>query len=205
MKLGEGSIKRITEVFADVDLGDTRRSARATEILRALAMGADRPLPQVVGSQAELEGMYRFLSSEHSASEAILDGIAEVATSRAKAAKVVLAIHDTTSIKCPAADGDEVGWIDRKTAGFFFHHALIVEPRSGGPVLPLGLGAAKIWGRDRPPVRRAKGKPKASGATLSKQKARESDRWLECVTEVEERLDGCRIVHVMDREADNFR
>lgn len=205
MKLGKSSRARIMETVECFDLGDARRNSRAAEIMGALAHGADRPLPRVVGSPAELEGTYRFMSSEQASYEYVMDGVAAATAERARAAQTVLAIHDTTSIRCPAADGDEVGWLDRNTAGFFFHHVLIVEPRNNGPARPIGFGGGQLWSRKRPPARRPKGKAKSSGASLAKQAKRESDRWLECVQQVEERLNGCKIINVLDREADNFR
>ena len=73
---------------------------------------------------------------------------------RAREAKRVLLLHDTTDITCPAAECDEVGYLATGNAGFYLHHALCVSDDDSK--CPLGIVWSQAWGRDQRSRARAK-------------------------------------------------
>ena len=100
-----------------------------------------------------------------------------------------------------AAEPEEVGFLQTGKPGFYVHHALCVT--GDGRALPLGVPWSQLWGR--PQRSRNLGRNR-TGSELAKLKERESDRWLEGITEAALWTEGCReVVHVMDREADSAR
>ncbi|MBW2465040.1 MAG: IS4 family transposase [Deltaproteobacteria bacterium] len=129
-----------------------------------------------------------------------MEAVQSATRDAAVAAERVLVIHDTTDITCPSAEQQEVGFLGTGKAGFYVHHALCVRTDDR---LPLGILWSQLWGRSK--RTKAQGRHR-SGSEFAKQKSRESDRWLEGVAEAHAWTEGCQqVVHVMDREADNFR
>ena len=80
------------------------------------------------------------------------------------------------------------------------HHALALDEADRRP---LGIVWSQLWGR----AQRSRGRGRnRAGSAFAEQKERESDRWLEGVSEAQAWTAGSeRVVHVMDREADSFR
>lgn len=201
MSLGEKAVQRVGEVFRRADLGDPRLVRRAVGLAEALAQAPKLSLPQVWKTSAELEAAYRFLRNPRTDFEALMEPVQLAAREQALAARRVLVLHDTTDISCPAAEPEEVGFLQTGKAGFFVHHALCVSADESR--LPLGILWSQLWGR---PQRSRGHSRKLSGPELAKFAERESDRWLEGVTEAELWAAGCeQVVHVMDREADAYR
>ena len=199
--LGDKAIGRASEVFAQADLGDPRRTRRAVGITAALARRPRESLPHVWNTPAELEAGYRFLRNPKCEFSALLEPYQHLTRQRALEHGQVLVLHDTTDVACQAAEPEEVGFLQTGKPGFFVHHALCIaadETRR-----PLGMLWSQLWGRAKRSLGR---KRNLSGSELSKLDERESDRWLEGVTQAELWADGCQqVVHVMDREADSFR
>ena len=200
MSLSDRTVERVGELFARAELGDPRLVRRAVGLAEGLARSPKQSLPQIWSSSAELEAGYRFLRNPRSDFEALMEPVQQAAREGALAAQSVLVLHDTTEVKCAAAEPDEVGFLQTGQAGFFVHHALCVSQRTRHPV---GMLWSQVWGR----AQRSRGRSRnLSGSELAKQKERESDRWLESVTEAQLWSEGCdEVVHVMDREADSFR
>lgn len=192
---------RVSRVFARAELGDPRRVRRAVGLAQALARNPERSLPQIWSTSAELEAGYRFLRSARTGFQELMDAVQQSAREAALECGRVLVLHDTTDVTCQSAEPDEVGFLATGKAGFYVHHALAVS--GDGSNCPLGILWSQVWGR----AQRSRGRSRnLSGPELAKQKERESDRWLEGVTEAALWSEGCEeVVHVMDREADSFR
>lgn len=200
MPLSETAIERIGEVFQRAELGDPRRVRRAKSLASALAREPQASLPQAWQTEAELEAGYRFLRSPHTGFEKLMEAVQLASRERTLETQSVLVIHDTTDISCPSATAEEVGFLQTGKAGFFVHHALALDEADRRP---LGIVWSQLWGR----AQRSRGRGRnRAGSAFAEQKERESDRWLEGVSEAQAWTAGSeRVVHVMDREADSFR
>lgn len=205
MKLPHDSVDRILTAFASVDLGDPRRAERLENTLRRLAESPRSTIPDAMGSEAELEGAYRFFRSPHVTLEALTVAHAEATAARARRVGRVLAIHDTTTCEFAHADPAEVGYLSTGNAGFFAHYTLIVA--DDGSQRPLGVANTEALFRDRPPARPSKNGRKLrnkSGTESARNPNRESLRWSRGFIQTSERLEGCSVIHVADREGDSY-
>lgn len=198
MGLSKKAVRRIGEVFQRAELGDPRLVERAVGLAEALAQSPKETLPKIWSDGSTLLAGYRFLRNPRSDFTRLMEPQQHATRERALLARNVLVLHDTTDIVCPAAEPEEVGFLQTGQAGFYVHHALCVDASTQRP---LGMLWSQLWGR----AQRSTGR-KLSGPALAKQEERESDRWLEGVTEAALWSEGCeQVVHVMDREADFFR
>lgn len=195
------STVRVAEVFERAPLGDPRRVRRAMRLAEALAREPASSLPAAWRTSAELEAGYRFLRSEHAGFEQLMEGVQHAARDAALRTNRVLVVHDTTDVACPSATADEVGFLQTGKPGFYVHHALAIDEAHG---LPLGVVWSQLWGRAK--RSRGRGGRHRAGSELAKQAERESDCWLEGAAEAHAWTARCeQVVHVMDREADNYR
>lgn len=200
--LDEESQRAIRDEFDGADLGDRRREARLATVVRSLAVCPSGSLPNSMGEDAALEGLYRLLSNEAVKPEAVLAPHIDRAMQRARDAGVALAIHDTT-------ENEFSGEIRRKglgplrtenKQGFLAHVSLLAA--ADGTRLPFGVAAVTGWARTKP--KKKKGQKKMSGTECATLDGKESKRWLEHVERIEEHADGCRFIHITDREGDIF-
>jgi hypothetical protein len=205
MKLSKSSVQRIGSAFEGVELGDPRRMRRLMQTLKKLSTDPQATLPEAMGSEAELEGAYRLLNSEHVSFEALNEAHARTTAAKAREAGRVLAIHDTTTCEFAHADAEQVGYLNTGKAGFMAHYSLIV--RADGSRRPLGVTHLEPIFRSRAPARaKANGwrSRKRSGPQTVGKENRESTRWFRGFDKTSAHLDGCEVIHVADREGDNY-
>jgi len=201
MQLSEKAIGRVGEVFGRAELGDARLVRRAVGLAQSLARTPKLSLPNVWATDAELEAGYHFLRNARTGFTPLMEAVQLETRRRALEERRVLVLHDTTDVTCQAAEHDEVGYLATGKPGFYVHHALCVS--AADPKNPLGILWSDVWGR---PKRTRHLSRKRAGQHLAKLEERESDRWLEGVTEAQLWTQGCeQVVHVMDREADSLR
>lgn len=201
MVLSKLAVSRVGEIFKRADLGDPRLVRRAVGLAEAIAQAPERTLPKIWSTAAELEAGYRFLRSPRTEFAKLMEPVQQAAREQVLKEKRVLILHDTTDVTCPAAEPEEVGFLATGKAGFYVHHALCVS--SDGEKRPLGVVWSQLWGR---PARALRKSRKMGGSELAKLEERESDRWLEGLTEAQLWTEGStQAIHVMDREGDNFR
>jgi len=201
MEMSDEVVGRIVEEFANLDLGDPRRTSRAMRLVAALARRPQDSLPALLGTDAELEAAYRLLNNEHIDYDDLLAEHRDRTIGRAEEAGEVLVLHDTTTCTFEHGDPNEIGHLPTGKAGFFVHTSLVVDARRHRR--PLGvLHVEPLWRTQR--SGRGSRKKKVSGAEAASWKNRESERWGRCVQECAEQLEGCSVVHVMDREADKY-
>jgi hypothetical protein len=205
MKLSQDSIERIVSAFAGLELGDPRRAARVESIVSKLAAHPQAPMPQAMGTEADIEGAYRLMNNGRVTGGALNDAHARTTAQRARAVGRVFAIHDTTSFEFQHADPAAVGYLNTGKPGFMAHYALVVA--ADGSRRPLGVANVEVIARSKPPARRkTKGwrARKKSGAETVRKKDRESTRWYRGFAHAQEQLQGSQVVHVADREGDSY-
>jgi hypothetical protein len=204
MKLSKVAVERAAEAFADLDLGDPRRAQRVMRIVANLAANPEASFPKAMGSEAEIEGAYRLMSSSRVTMEALNDAHAEVTGRRAVEAKSVLAIHDSTTCEFAHGDPETIGYTNTGKAGFLVHYALVV---SAHEKRPLGVVHVEEVVRRKPPRKRSSPKPKKtkrSGFETVRDPNRESLRWNRGFATAHARLAGTEVIHLADREGDNY-
>jgi hypothetical protein len=184
--------------FRGAVLGDARRGARLERIGRALARNPGHSFPEAMGTEGQLEGLYRFLSNNEVTFEAVHAPHAEQTRLRCQEHDHVLVLHDTTIVKF-SGEREGLGRIYEAGAarGFFVHASLAVTAAR----TPLGVLRAETWVRTLPP-RREKNPDRRK---IRANPERESLRWGRAARACEELLGpAIRAVHVMDREGDNY-
>jgi len=158
-------------------------------------MDPARSFPEAMGSEGQLEALYRFLNNDDVTFEQILRPHAAMSAARCSQYANVLVLHDTTSMEF-AGERQGLGRLHAGSRnGFFLHASLAVTPARD----PLGILAAQTWSRTQP-IR-----SRANKRHLRKDPTRESLRWVRGVRAAEQALaQPGRAVHVMDREGDNY-
>lgn len=203
-RLENDAIARIVEDLDRADLGDPRRVARAQRIVERMAAAPAASLPGAMVTDAELEGAYRLFSNEHVLFGPLFDAHARGTAERARDAKLVLAIHDTTSCSFRHADPKEVGYLNTGKPGFPLHMSLLVDTHEWRR--PLGLTHAEILPRHKAPRKRGSKRKRASSHLSGKDPNREFLRWQRGIEITEARLacSGAAVIHVADRESDSY-
>lgn len=204
MKLSKTSVERAAAAFADLDLGDPRRARRVIRTVTNLASKPEASFPEAMGSEADIEGAYRLMNSGRVTMEELNDSHAEITARRAAEAKVVLAIHDSTTFEFPHGDPETIGYTNNGKAGFMGHYTLVV---SKNDKQPLGVVHLEEVVRAQRPRKRSSSKTakrKRSGSETVRDPNRESMRWNRGFAAAQERLQEAEVIHLADREGDNY-
>jgi hypothetical protein len=188
----------IADEFADAELGDVRRTRRLQRIASAAMRAPDVGFPRMVDDDSELEGFYRFFSSESVTPEAVLEPHLQATVARMlQAPGPVLVAHDTTDLRFGGEGREGLGLTNGDQRGFFLHVALAILPGEER----LALGTCGVMRLLRPQYR----DPSRRGSDhISKDPNRESRRWSELLEQVEDRCEDVDCIHLMDREGDHF-
>ena len=181
--------------FAAVRLGDRRLDRRLVRVVAALEEQPEASFPKVFDTGAELEGFYRLVGNDRVDWSAVLDGHVHSTVRRAKAQGRALALHDSSLFQFGGAGVREGCFRTAKNkSGYLGHTCLAVS--ADGRRQPLGL-LGMI------PVVRLKGEAASRSPGLTY--GVESERWLDLVSEVENRSgEELDLVHVMDSEGDSY-
>jgi hypothetical protein len=204
MKLSKASVARAASAFAGLNAGDPRRSRRVARIVTSLASNPRASFPEAMGSEADIEGAYRLMRSGHVTMKQLNDAHAEVTAKRAVAAKRVYAIHDLTACEFPHADAKAIGYTNTGKAGFGVHYTLVV---SAAEERPLGVVYVEEVVRRKKPRRQSSTEPKKrkrQGFDTVRDPTRESLRWGRGFAAAHRRLQGAQVIHLADREGDNY-
>lgn len=204
MRLPKASVERAVLAFERLDLGDPRRTRRVLRTVTNLASNPEVSFPEAMGSEADIEGAYRLMNSGRVSMVELNDAHARVTAQRAAEAKVVLAIHDTTTCEFAHGDPEAIGYTNTGKAGFGVHYTLVVSCKDKKP---LGVVHVEELVRSQPPRRRSsksKKKRKQSGFETVRDPHRESLRWNRSFTATREHLSATEVIHLADREGDNY-
>ena len=205
MKLPKSSVSDVVSIFSDLDVGDPRRTSRVQATVAKLAANPTATFPSAMGSEACIEGGYRLMNSRHITMAKLNEAHAQRTAEQARAYTRVLAIHDTTTCKFPHADASTVGYLNTGKAGFMVHYTLVVAGDCSRR--PLGVSNVEVIARSKAPARRkAKGRSNAKkpAHSTAKNKDRESKRWDRGFQSTSACLQGTPVIHVADREGDNY-
>jgi len=174
------------------ELGDRRLNDRYIRILEQAQRRPDASFPHMVRSTAELEAAYRFFNNKRVVFDKLLGPHVDATAERCQKLPEVIVAHDTTEFRFKGLPYEEssregLGHLTGKGQGFFLHASLAICGDESGA--PLGVIAAESWARTS---ERATGQDQAI------------HRWGRLASVAGDRLGDCRVVHVMDREADVY-
>jgi len=203
--------------FSDLDLGDKRREDRARLIFGAWSATPESSLPRAMKDSARLEGAYRFFNNPRVDSDALVAPHVLCSWQRAINASAaglwVLAIQDTTEMRFGGIQEREgLGELMHEGDGFYAHVGLLAcltkpEAATDAVGIPLGLGGCEVLVR---PKNRPK-KPQETGKNAWERTRHFADdneflRWERLASDLDESASthGVSIIHVADREADEF-
>jgi hypothetical protein len=177
-------------IVADLARGpwaDKRLSKRLEMIAGKLSANPVLSLPKAFTDSAELEGAYRFFGNPRVNSDDILSGHFEGTRQRCTEEQCVLVIHDTT--KCSFREGGArrgLGRVVTSGQAFFAHVGLAIA--DDGMRRPLGVANVHTWVRTEEKTEHGS----------------EHARWIRGVDVTAARLTGAKLIHVMDREGDDY-
>lgn len=180
---------RVVVELAAGSFKDRRLAPRLRGLAERFVAKPDASFPKALVGSAELEAAYRFFGNAAVTPDAILAGHFEGVRKRGEREDTVLALHDTSVISFRHDGdrrGDDGGLLPKQR--FFVHLALVVT--DDGTRRPLGIGGLETWYR---------GASFGSGGWHD-----ENDRWSQMALLASQRLAHKSVVHVMDREADDY-
>jgi hypothetical protein len=185
----------------DADFGDARLTRRVASIVARMSADPAASLPSRLGDGAELDAAYRFFANRRVSRDKILAPHRSCSWERASAFLTVLSVEDTTEVRFGGkSERDGLGVLQHGGQGFRLHAALAVGFGGAEPV-PLGIVAERVVVRSEERSVETQNQKK-----LRKDPRREHTRWFELAAMVDgaAKERGITVVHVADREADDF-
>src|SRR5688572_21579163 len=183
-------------------LPDERLDRRLRTMAWALAADPSSSFPRAFGTVAAAEAGYRFLRNPRVSPRAIMGPHVEHTWARAKAARTVLSLEDTSEVRFRGqATRNGLGPLINDGQGFFLHAALLVE--MGAHPMPLGVAAYEVMVRDAEDSRRKKA---LSRRRRLRDPHNEQLRWHRVASTIasDAAAHQVSVVHVADREADQY-
>lgn len=185
-----------SQTFGAAELGDQRRTDRLVTMAAAIAHDPAASLPKAMRGSSETTAAYRFLDNEQISHEQIM--MPHWISTRQEAAErpCVLLVADTTEINLSSHTTTKgVGPVGQGLRGRgFYVHTVVALDASTKQV----LGCAY----QEPFVRQQA--PKKETRRERRERARESQVWERCASQIGAAPEGVRWVHVGDRAADIF-
>ncbi len=187
-----------TAEFGQVELSDSRRTARLVAMGAAACERPSGKVAAVFGTDREREGAYDFLENEQVAPEEIMAGVAEATLRRSEGLPFVYVPIDGTSItvvdRAAERDFGSIGSTGN-ARGLKIIDALAVDPEGTA----IGWLALTFWARTK------RAPPQGSRARAARPvEEKETQRWIDTVRAAKTRLDeyGQRGWFQIDREGD---
>lgn len=195
-------VGRAVNEFDGVELGDPRRANRLQLIVNTLEAEPARSFPRAMGTDAALEGFYRFINSASFGAEDIMAPHIAATAERAAETARVLAVHDTTLVEYSTQrNGLGVTTSKSRHHGFVAQFGLLISETDG---LPLGVAHVETLTRSGEKWRKRRKEGQRSHVHQH-DRGRESLRWIRGVEAVEAAShDRFEVVHVTDAEGDFF-
>lgn len=188
--------------FDGAELGDPRRSNRLRSIVKTLEAEPARSFPRAMGTDAALEGFYRFINSASFDADDIVAPHIAATAKRAAEAELVIAVHDTTLVEYSTRrNGLGVTTSKSRHHGFVAQVGLLLSEADG---LPLGVAHVETLTRSGDKWRKRK-KEGQRARVHQHDRGRESLRWIRGVEAIEAaRRNRFEAIHVTDAEGDFF-
>ena len=188
----------IANELSSVDLGDARLNRRALAALTAINEHPSRGFPEVFGERAALLGFYRLVNNDAVEPDALRAPHGRASWRRAAMASTsVLVLHDTSAFTYKG-ESARVGLAQKKTTQGFHGHVALAVAEGEAPVVHGIVGNRnyvvenKLW------------KEAVEGRAFKELRVG-SERWSLLAAQVHnEAPDGLGLIHVMDREADDY-
>jgi hypothetical protein len=198
------AVPAVEQEFANADLGDARSDARLSAIAGKMAAAPSATFPKMTDDRSELEAMYRFLGNHEVAYQDILAPHVAQTVERCRQQGLVLCLHDGTEFKFA---GRREGLMDASDSSTFSAHvSFALAP--GELRLPLGLLAIQPFlsmGGAKGVLQRGQPKQTKERAYKVRREDKSSYHWDLGIDAAAEVIgDAAEIIHVCDREADDF-
>jgi hypothetical protein len=174
---------QVVEELAGAAFKDPRLCRRLRGLAERFVAEPEKSFPRQMKSSAELEAAYRFFGNTVVSPETILSGHYESVRTRCEREGAVLAIHDSTTITFRGDGRRTASDVALAKQRFFAHVALVIADDSNRR--PLGIAGLEVWHR-------------------GEENLEEYGRWWRVVQVVSKRLSAANVVHIMDREADDY-
>jgi IS4 transposase len=201
----EGASSEIGAEFSGAPLGDVRLESRLGKIVREISNKPAESFPIIFEEESKREAFYRFLRNPNVSWGNIIEPHFQQGSQRALKEDEVIAIHDSSALMFSRQDRSDFGYYlksrkekNSKKVGFLCHFSFVVS----GITNPKPLGVLNINPMRRFRLSKNRGDERAK--TSEEKKKCESYKWIEGVRETRRRLTSSRVVHVMDREADDY-
>ena len=189
------------EEFGDCALPDARLQRRLLSLARDFYARPTANVAQACASRAKTKAAYRFLDHEQTTMDTLLQPHYRATEARVRAASIVLAVQDSTSLNYTAHAATEglgpIGSNLNGPQGLHLHSTLAFNTQG----TPLGFLDAQCWSRD----------PDDFGKKARRHhvpiEEKESFKWLKslrAVSAVQARCRSTTLVSVGDREADLY-
>jgi hypothetical protein len=189
-----GRLELVAEM-SGAEFGDARLSKRLGRIVETVQEGPEKSFPSLFDDTG-LEATYRFFNNDEVTPARILEPHVTATLARMADQPVALVVHDTSTMSFNS-EGKRRGLGRAEGDGsqaFFAHLSLALS--GDGSRMPLGVLAFSHRVRQGDRKKKTEAKNNADN---------EHARWGRQVTEVTSLgLDRARVVHLMDREADDF-
>ena len=184
--------------FQSINLGDQRRNQRAQRLVETIARRPAAGFPSAFEKEADLEAFYRFVNNDAVELSALQAPHQQESWRRAAASGgAVLVAHDTSEFKY-AGETERSGLSRRGNSQSFHGHFALALAEGDTPVVHGVVGwhahiiEDGVWCR-------------ATDDGDLFELLVGSDRWSDLAAEVrQEAPAGQQIIHVMDREADDY-
>jgi hypothetical protein len=192
--------------FSASDLGDARRSKRLVRVASALVQCPSGTLTQAFPDWAELKAAYRLFSNAKVSYEKILAPHCERTRQSCTQPGEYLLIEDTSELDYsthPHCQG--LGQIGNEHGrGLLLHSTLVAQVNAWDldhcpEVQVLGLAGQKCWARSDRSHRPAKETQRQRF-----ERARESQRWAQVLSQMPPRPQEATWIYLADREADVY-
>lgn len=196
--MGKKRAKSIAKELGSAQLPDSRLPVRLELMTQAIMDRPGASLPGAMGSQAALEGAYRFLGNERVSEKDILAPHVAATAERVVANGGAYCISDTSEFRFGGDSRQGLGPLQGNGQGFLGHLALAVS--TDDLRTPLGVLSLETIVRPQKPKGR-RGTKKSRGKSDS-----ESLKWSRGAVTAEDALQGrAELIHLMDREADIYQ
>jgi hypothetical protein len=135
-------------LFANADLGDERRTKRLVKLSHQMASNTGSSIVKASGSQASIEGAYRFLRNEKIDAEDIADAAFKALLPDLERSKTMLALEDTSTLCYRHNVTKELGhtgaYKQSSSKGILAHSVLMVDAETEHTI---GLAEQHRWCR----------------------------------------------------------